>query len=299
MKLPVALTAVSLIALSAAGAGVGRLYAESNSGQAASEIISEQISGGPTAHQDDQMSEHGLEAMNDIYLARIAVNDGHIDNAKKLLHDAKSLLQQVRADNEPVTVTTEVKVGDKPVEKETVTQAPDLIPILAELQLVEGFVAADDVGANTNTATARAAGTSKPGSPTADNRHDAAGTSSSQPAAAAQPTKDERAIAVQQAQQQLQRGERQAAIETLRLVDLGLVSRVVSMPLSETSSHVDKAMSLIDEGKLHDANLELKQAKDGLFVATDIALEPADAAVPSTDTGKDAAKHAPKPDKAG
>lgn len=98
----------------------------------------------------------------------------------------------------------------------------------------------------------------------------------------------------------MQSGDQQAAIKTLRLVDLGLVSRVVSLPLSETSSHVDKALSLIDDGKLCAANLELKQAKDGLVMTTQVAIEPTTAAAPAGKTDNDAAaKGANKPANAG
>ena len=162
-------------------------------------------------------------------------------------------------------MTTEVKVGGTSAEKETVTQTLDVIPILAEMQLVEGLVATDDESADTNTNTAHAADKGKTAHATAATEKSADSGTASQPAASAsKPTENEKAVAVQQARQQLQRGDRQAAIETLRLVDLGLVSRVVSMPLNESSSHVDKAIALIDEGKLHDANLELKQAKSAI-----------------------------------
>jgi hypothetical protein len=102
MKLSVALTAASLIALSIAGAG--GLYAGTNADKASSEAAHEQVSGGADVRKANQMSEQGLAAMNDIHLARIAVNDGYIDNAKRLLEEARSLLDQVAAVDPQVTV---------------------------------------------------------------------------------------------------------------------------------------------------------------------------------------------------
>ena len=285
MKLSVALTAASLIALSVAGAG--GLYAGTNAddasaNNASSETVHEQISGGPDVAQANQMSEHGLAAMNDIHLARIAVNDGYIDNAKQLLKEARTLLDQVAAVDPPVTVTTEIKVGDKPAKKETVTEKPDLIPILAEMQLVEGFTASDAADAANPQAATQPGGASSGSTPMANQQPSSDAKPADQAATAkSEPTTEQRAVAVKEAQRQLQNGDRQAAVETLRLVDLGLISRVVSMPLQETSNHVNTAMALIDQGKLHEANLELKRVKEGLIVDTSVAVEPAAAAAPS------------------
>jgi hypothetical protein len=40
--------------------------------------------------------------MNDIQMARMAVNDGFVDNARKLLAEAKTLLGQVEQEDTPV-----------------------------------------------------------------------------------------------------------------------------------------------------------------------------------------------------
>jgi hypothetical protein len=280
MKRFAVLTSASLVAMAIAFGGAGTLYADAMHAQAGkTETVAEQVSGGPDVKAQTEMSEHGLAAMNDIQMARLAVNDGYVDNARKLLGEAKTLLEQVKEEDVPVTVTTEVKVGDKPVKKETVTKQPDLIPILAKMQLVEGYAEAS--GDRSDDAGAQAA--SKPDAPKqakvepADANVAKADTAS-QAAAAEKPTSEARAAAVAQARQQMREGDRAGAIETLRLVDLGLVSQVVSMPLAETSEHVDKALSLIDKDQLHEANLELKQAADALVVETQVIVEPAIAA---------------------
>jgi hypothetical protein len=196
------------------------------------------------------------------------------------------------------------------VKKETVTKKPDLIPILAEMQLVEGFTAADAAGTADAAKPATAAqpdSASSGRAPLADQQPSSDAKPAAETATAkAEATTEQRALAVKEAQRQLQNGDRQAAVETLRLVDLGLISRVVSMPLQETSNHVDTAMALIDQGKLHEANLELKRVKDGLIVDTSVTVEPAAVAAPAapaiapadkhSDAGADAAGH---PTKAG
>jgi hypothetical protein len=266
------LTAVSLAALSVAGLGV--LYAGAAPDKAPTEV-SEMVSGGATSAQEADMSEHGLAAMNDIHLARMAINDGYLDSAKKLLDEAHTLIGRMTSEDLPVTVTTEIKVGDKTTEKQTVTRQPDLIPILSEMQVVEAFAdqaadAAESEGPSSQGIAAEKSGADK----TSDKTK-------------AQHANDAKVAAVGQAREQLQQGDRKGAVETLRLVDLALVSRVVSMPLKETAAHVDKAITLVNEGKLHEANLELKQAKDALTVDTVVLSDPtADVTPVSGDTGK-------------
>ena len=274
-------TAASLIALAVAGGG--RLYAETNAAKAATETVSEQVSGGPTPAADVDMSEHGLAAMNDIHLARMAINDGEADNAKQLLKKAQTLLAKVKSEDQPVTVTTEVKVGDKPAKKQTLSEKPDLIPILADMKVIEGMVAADNA---TNAHTQpKTAGTEQPAAGGKDK--ETVKQEKADDAAA-------KAVAANAANEQLNKGDRKGAIETLKAADLGLVSEIVSMPLAATSTHVDKALALIDQGKMHEANLQLKQAKDGLVFDTTVIVEPVNAAAndkPET-TGKSPQKAA-------
>jgi aspartate-semialdehyde dehydrogenase len=81
--------------------------------------------------------------------------------------------------------------------------------------------------------------------------------------------------AVKEAQEQLKKGDRQKAMEILKLAEVGVVTREVSMPLGATVAAVDDALKLIGEGKLHEANLALKRAGDGMVEQADVAVEPA------------------------
>lgn len=49
---------------------------------------------------------------------------------------------------------------------------------------------------------------------------------------------------------------------------------MVSLPLEGTGQKLDTAIRLIDQGKLHEANLELKQIQDSLVVTTATVAEP-------------------------
>jgi hypothetical protein len=194
--------------------------------QSPTEVI-RTYSGGPSEKQDRQMSEEGLTAVRHIQLARIALNDGYTEQSKKLLTQAKDLLGKIKTSDKPVTVATEVKVGSKEVSDAKKKVTPDLIPILAELQVVEDYTQ--------------------------------------------NPTK---AKAVDKAKEHLSKSERDKAIETLKLAEVGLVSRDLSMPLADTIGEVDQALKLIDSNELYKANLELKKISDGLVSDTTVLVEP-------------------------
>ena len=286
------MTAASLIALALAGAGTTQLFAGTPAGANTPVTISnEHVSGGPNARQDVEMSEHGLAAMNNIYLARIAVNDGTVDGAKDLLKQAKTLLDQVKSEDRPMKVTADVKVGDKQAKKETSNGPADLIPIMGDTQIVEAYAPEQSGQSAGQDTSAQASPQSQPQSQQAQPQAKTAasdnGQSSSEQAAAGnKPSHGERMAAVQKARQQLRNGDRKGAAETLRLVELDLVSQIVSMPLHETTQHVDKALSLIDKDKLHQANLELKKAKDDLVVETSVAVGPSQSKAASANGGE-------------
>ena len=99
--------------------------------------VTETYIGGPTEQEHQEMSDAALAAARTIHLARDALNDGYTDQAKKLLTDTHDLLDKVKTENKPVTVSKETKVGDKEVKSEKSTVTPDLIPIISNLQVIE------------------------------------------------------------------------------------------------------------------------------------------------------------------
>jgi len=200
--------------------------------------VTETLSGVPSATQGEQMSANGLAAARAVGLARVALNDGYVDESKQILTEAQGLLEKVKQSDKPMTVATQIKVGDKSIRNDKATVTPDLIPIFSEVRIVEAY---DQDPAKVD--------------------------------------------AVKKAREHLKKGEQKEAVAALRLAEVGLVTREVSMPLSETVASVDRALKLIDSGKLHEANLELKKVNDGLLETSDVLVEP-DPAVASSDQGQ-------------
>lgn len=279
MKRSYEIAAVSVIALTFLGVAHHRAQATERTAPTDA-AVTEVVTGAPSPKQEIELSEHGLSAMNNIHLARMAVNDGYVDSAKKLLGEAQKLLTEVKKEDPPITVTTEIKVAGKDVEHERKKERLDLIPIMSELQVVEGF----DASAPKKDAEARQdADTSHAASPQTTAPKTAAATPDQTPAApqANAPDKAQaKATAIAKAREHLRNGDRKSAIEDLKLEDLTLISKLISMPLAETSAHVDKALALIDQGKLHDANLELKKVQDGLVLSATVVHEPTDETKP-------------------
>ena len=258
MKRSLKLTAVSMIALAVAGGLSANLLAGTKADQGAPAASGESATKGADTDAAAAISEHGMAAMNDIQLARLAINDGYTDKAAELLSDAETLLKKVNDENEPVTVTAEVKVGDKPAQKQTVTKKPDLIPILSEVGFIEAVAAAPAKDVNDGTAQAG----SEPS------------TGQEAPGASDGPHHKERMAAAEKARKQWHSGDREGAMETLKPVELGMFTRVVTMPLKETGEHLKQAINLLEKGKYHEANLALKGIEDGLVVATDVVRKP-------------------------
>jgi hypothetical protein len=265
MKRSLKLTALSILVLAVAGGLSADLLAAADADKASPAAAEQSPANGTEEAVTAAISEHGMAAINDIQLARLAINDGYTDNAAELLNDAEELLRTVEDETEPVTITAEVKVGDKPAEKQTVTRKPDLIPILSEVHLLEAVVEPAMAQSASGSADRPQADASAPDSKTAQSNQDQA-----------QPTlrHSERVTASQKARKQWRNGDREGAIETLKLIELGLATRVVSMPLKETGEHLKDAISLVDKGKYHEANLALKAIEDELVVTTEIIVEP-------------------------
>lgn len=87
---------------------------------------------------------------------------------------------------------------------------------------------------------------------------------------------------IAKAHEHLKKGDTQAAISELKLVDTGVVFERIDMPLTATKQHVDTAIGLLNDGKYHDANLALKAAADGLQYHTISMVAPVKAPNPSS-----------------
>lgn len=204
----------------------------------------------PAADRDvARLSKDGTQAFRDLHLARIALFDADPARAKELVDKAQAALVKARTD--------------------------DAVYRKAEADL---------------RTPAKAGAAVKPPEPTkpADGAKPA-----TQPVAwlpvdgqltlgedfVATPTK---AAAVATANKSLEKGDRKAAMDQLKLagVDVNVVLAVV--PLDRATTDVDQAASLIAQGKYYEGNALLKRVEDGVrFDVVDLVAMPGKTASPA------------------
>lgn len=72
----------------------------------------------------------------------------------------------------------------------------------------------------------------------------------------------EKAAAIKKANESVQKGDRKAALETLKLADVDVNFSMAVLPLDKTAHDITEAAKLIDGGKFYEANALLKQTED-------------------------------------
>jgi len=88
----------------------------------------------------------------------------------------------------------------------------------------------------------------------------------------------EKAAGVAKANGQIKRGEKTAALDTLKLADIDVYFVEEVAPLEATISGVDKAAELVDSGHYYEANQALKSVEDGIRFDSDVLSAKADKA---------------------
>lgn len=89
----------------------------------------------------------------------------------------------------------------------------------------------------------------------------------------------EKAAAVADANKSLQKGDKQGALEKLKLAHIDVNLTLAVLPLEKTTADVKQAATLIDQGKYYEANAVLKTAEDRVrFDVVDTILLPQAAA---------------------
>jgi hypothetical protein len=89
----------------------------------------------------------------------------------------------------------------------------------------------------------------------------------------------EKAAAVADANKHLQKGDKQGALEKLKLAHIDVNLTLAVLPLEKTTADVKQAATLIDQGKYYEANAVLKTAEDRVrFDVVDTILMPQAAA---------------------
>lgn len=89
----------------------------------------------------DKVSREADVAVREAGFARVAIFDGQVDQAKKLLEDAKANLAKAKLNAPTLTVSVKEKSDGKTIDSEKVTEHGDLLPIDAALSLSEDYVA--------------------------------------------------------------------------------------------------------------------------------------------------------------
>ena len=73
---------------------------------------------------------------------------------------------------------------------------------------------------------------------------------------------------IAKANQHLHKGEKQKAIEALKLGEIDVAVTTSLVPVKFAKEHIDDAAKLVDQGKYYEANLALKAVDDAIVVET-------------------------------
>ena len=172
-----------------------------------------------------KLSKDGTQAFRDMHLARIAIFDADPTQAKDLIGKAQAALTKAKSD--------------------------DAVFMKAEADL-KAPTDKTDAKADTKAGT-KAASTEK----VAWLPIDAQLTLGEDFVATPQ-----KAAAVTDANKSLQKGDKQAALQKLKLADIDVNFTVAVLPLDKTAADVNQAATLIDQGKYYEANALLKTTEN-------------------------------------
>ncbi len=187
-----------------------------------------------------KLSKDGAQAFRDMHLARIAIFEAEPAQAKDLIGKAQAALTKAKTD--------------------------EAVFMKAEADLKSPAGTAAQPTAITTTKTDQAAAAPAPAKPAA-----------TEPVAwlpiDAQLTlgegfvaTPEKAAAVADANKSLQRGDKQAALEKLKLADIDVNFTMAVLPLDKTTADVNQAATLIGQGQYYEANALLKTAEDRMRI---------------------------------
>lgn len=79
--------------------------------------------------------------------------------------------------------------------------------------------------------------------------------------------------AINEANKKLAHSDKKGAIETLRLAGITVMENQVLMPLQQTRTDIQKAITLFNDGKYYQTNLMLLSAEQGVIVESEVLQE--------------------------
>ena len=210
-----------------------------------------------------KLSKDGAQAFRDMHLARLAIYDADPARAKDLVGKAQAALAKARTDE---TVFSKAEADLKtPAD---LTGPNGTAPTKAEAD------AKTTTKTDAKTATKPASAEKVAWVPV-----DAQLTLGEDFVAT-----PEKAAAVADANKHLQKGDKQGALEKLRLAHVDVSFVMAVLPLDKTTADVNQAASQIGQGKYYEANATLKQAEDQMrFDVIDAVGMPRKAAAQATD----------------
>lgn len=91
----------------------------------------------------------------------------------------------------------------------------------------------------------------------------------------------EKTAHMNKAHEHIKKGDTKSAIDELKLADVGVVFQRIDIPLVATQDHVNAAISLLNDGEYHEANMALKAAEDGMQYNTVSIVTPVKTQQPS------------------
>lgn len=218
-----------------------------------------------TAVQKDagKLSADGATAFRDVHLARLAIFDANPAKAETLVGQAQGALKKAKTD-ESVFIKAEADLKPSAAEKQADAAKTKVAPADA--------AKAAPAKADTNAVTKPIAWLPVDGQLILGEDFVAT---------------PQKATAVSEANKTLAHGDRKGAIEKLKLAGVDVDFTMAVLPLDQTTTQVDQAAKLLEQGKYYEANATLKTVEDGLrFDSVDVTgLPQAKAATSAASTG--------------
>ncbi len=228
-----ALTVTALMAAARAGA-------ESQPTPDQKKMTPQQIS----ADKDfGKLSTDGSGGLQDLSMARLAIYDGRIDDAKKFAKQADAAFKKAKTDE---TVFNKAESALKPpVDKDAAAKK-------------SAAVAAPADASETERMKKPIAWLPVDGSILINEDYT---------------TKAAKTAAVAGANKSLEHGDRKGALEKLKLADVKVVVVMAVLPVEQTINKMDQAVTMINDGKYYEASQELRQvqASQRFDVVDDVA----------------------------
>ena len=199
-----------------------------------------------------KLSADGAQGFRDVALTRLAIFDGRTADAKKFVDAADAAFAKAKNDR-----TVFVKA-------ESALMPPDTQSDAGNAAGKGASGTAPSSQANATPPVERQNGGAQQGAQTADAGTPKAwlpvdGEISVNEDFSANPTK---AAAVSDANKSLAKGDRQGAMEKLKLAQVDLDYVLAVVPLKETINDVHQAATLVDGGKFYEASQQLRQVQD-------------------------------------